>query len=126
MYLCGPGDVEIVPPPGTEVIQLEQAPSGHLVMPISEYVAYDKFVRGKSKAEPLPQELALLEQSTASSSGDVRPSGSSSSAGAAAPPDAAQLREPLATGRSDEAGGHRDTDTDHVGRAGAAGRHFDK
>ena len=33
LYLCGPGDAEIQPPPGTMVCSLEQSPSGHLILP---------------------------------------------------------------------------------------------
>ena len=37
LYYPGPGEVEIVLPPGSIAIPLEKAPSGHLVMPIDEY-----------------------------------------------------------------------------------------
>ena len=44
MYLCGPGDAVITPPPGTQKPKLEQAPSGHLVLPISEFGKYKEYV----------------------------------------------------------------------------------
>ena len=39
LHFCGPGDIKIESglPPGTETFQLEQAPSGHLVLPCCEY-----------------------------------------------------------------------------------------
>ena len=37
MHLPGPGDVQIILPPGSRSIPLEKAPSGHLVMPIDHY-----------------------------------------------------------------------------------------
>ena len=39
LYFCGPGDVKIEQgmPPGTETLQLETAPSGHMVLPCCEY-----------------------------------------------------------------------------------------
>ena len=38
----GPGDFQIICPPGIEIFDLEASPSGHLVLPISEYKALDK------------------------------------------------------------------------------------
>ena len=61
LYLCGPGDCTITPPPGTEVVQMEQAPSGHLVIPISEYAAYERYINNMSAATPHPEQLALHE-----------------------------------------------------------------
>ena len=37
LYYPGPGEVQIILPPGSVCIPLEKAPSGHLVMPIDEY-----------------------------------------------------------------------------------------
>ena len=37
MHLCGPGIVELSLPSGTETYQLETAPSGHLVLPCSNF-----------------------------------------------------------------------------------------
>ena len=44
LHLCGPGDYDLLPalPPGTESFQCELAPSGHLVLPCSEYAGVDK------------------------------------------------------------------------------------
>jgi len=39
LYFCGPGEYELgkAMPPGTDVFQLEVAPSGHLVLPCCNY-----------------------------------------------------------------------------------------
>jgi hypothetical protein len=37
MYMVGPGDMVVQPPPGTRVLQLEQGKSGHLFLPASNY-----------------------------------------------------------------------------------------
>ena len=39
LYFVGPGDYDLARalPPGTDVFQLERAPSGHIVLPICEY-----------------------------------------------------------------------------------------
>jgi hypothetical protein len=37
LYMCGPGDTQIIAAPGTEVFQLEQSPSGHLILPVSDF-----------------------------------------------------------------------------------------
>ena len=39
LYLCAPGEVEIKVPEGSEKLPLVQAPSGHLILPISDYRA---------------------------------------------------------------------------------------
>ena len=43
MYLVGPGEFNLLDslPPGSEAIQLETAPSGHLVVPCGYYAEYD-------------------------------------------------------------------------------------
>ena len=37
LYLCGPGAIQFVPPPGTLKIPLIKSQSGHLMMPISHF-----------------------------------------------------------------------------------------
>jgi hypothetical protein len=37
LYLAGPGGIAIDPSPGTEIFQLEQAPSGHLLLPVNSF-----------------------------------------------------------------------------------------
>ena len=37
LYLCAPGEVETRVPEGSEKLPLGQAPSGHLILPISDY-----------------------------------------------------------------------------------------
>ena len=51
LYLCAPGEVEIRVPEGSERLPLEQAPSGHLILPISNYETSNAFLRGQSRAE---------------------------------------------------------------------------
>ena len=67
LYLAGPGDYNLIDqlPPGTEAIQCELAPSGHLVIPCCNYKALDQQERyGGLKIET---EVAL-PVSTASAS----------------------------------------------------------
>jgi len=49
LHLCGPGDYDLNPvlPPGTESFQCELAPSGHLVLPCSEYAGVDREESGR-------------------------------------------------------------------------------
>ena len=74
LHFCGPGDIKIDPglPPGTESFQLEQAPSGHLVLPCCEY---------KNKKPHNTSSLTLIARTDSSSS-----SGSLSAAPAVVPP----------------------------------------
>eukprot|EP00974_Lingulodinium_polyedra_P037828 3627536-Lingulodinium_polyedra.AAC.1 len=37
LYLRGPGDVELTLPPGSQVFELEQSPSNHLLLPVSDF-----------------------------------------------------------------------------------------
>jgi len=37
LYLCGPGDVEILLPPGSSEFDLKDAPSGHMLLPVTEF-----------------------------------------------------------------------------------------
>ena len=37
LHMCGPDDVQMVLPPGTKSYQLEISPSGHLVLPCSNF-----------------------------------------------------------------------------------------
>ena len=95
LYLCGPGDCEITPPPGTEIVQMEQAPSGHLVIPISEYAAYERYISNINAAAPQPDQLALHGQDVVGgSSAPSVPNSSSSSSNLAAP-----IRDPPPTGQ---------------------------
>ena len=109
LYLCGPGDCTITPPPGTEVVQMEQAPSGHNVQ----------------TAAPQPEQLALHEQhvrmDAACPPGTSVSDSSSSSAQPVAP-----IRGSPATGRSCSPGSRREVNTDQVDHVGATGRHFSR
>ena len=37
LHLCGPGEIQFTPPPGTLTLPLEMAASGHLLLPFTEY-----------------------------------------------------------------------------------------
>ena len=45
LWLCGPGDVEVVPPPGSICLNLSEAETGHLLLPISEFAKYKEWQR---------------------------------------------------------------------------------
>ena len=45
LHLCGPGDIQLNLPAGTESYQLEVSPSGHLVLPCSNFAAADTHSR---------------------------------------------------------------------------------
>ena len=60
LYLCGPGGIQFTPPPGTQVLCLERAPSGHMVLPISEYEGYRRWMeQGPAKQPTQDTQLAL-------------------------------------------------------------------
>ena len=59
MYFCGEGPVEIRPPPGTDVYTLEQAPSGHLMLPISEFESLKRYKATRDRLEPGPDPISL-------------------------------------------------------------------
>ena len=118
LYLCGPGDCVITPPPGTETVQMEQAPSGHLVIPISEYEAYQRYISNSNIAVPQPESLALHGQELLETS----PPGASSSSSSAN--QVGPIRGSPSTGRSGNVGGHREAGADQSGQTGATGRHF--
>jgi len=121
MYLCGPGDIQIIPPPGTQVMPLDRAPSGHLVLPISSYEEYKRWAQQSPEARRDQTQLALATQpaagppgprsrsptarsSTARSSGPLPAQPPSPTYSAAASPStspsSSPLRSPPATDRS--------------------------
>ena len=51
LYLCAPGEVEIKVPEGSEKLPLVQAPSGHLILPISDYRAAARSLAETNRAE---------------------------------------------------------------------------
>ena len=83
LYFCGPGDnsIESSLPPGTDIFQLELAPSGHLVLPCCEYGG--PLQAGGDSSLTLVSRAS--EDSNSSSHGgqraDVRPGSSSSGSG---------------------------------------------
>ena len=62
LYFLGPGDLRIedVLPPGTESFRLEQSPSGHLLLPISNYQDIARSNNDRDAREDQPEELSLL------------------------------------------------------------------
>ena len=59
LYLPGPGEIEVVLPPGSISIPLEKAPSGHLVMPV------DAFEKLAKKESGLPERTVQLHSAEA-------------------------------------------------------------
>ena len=51
LYLCAPGEVEIKVPEGSEKLPLIQAPSGHLILPISDYRAATASLADSNRAQ---------------------------------------------------------------------------
>lgn len=72
----GPGELRMELPPGSVVIPLEQAPSGHLVMPIDEYSKVTKATGGTPSSSlslismdaPMPPPTTLTSGSSSQSS----------------------------------------------------------
>ena len=64
MYMLGPGDMEVVPPPGTRVLQLEQGRSGLLFLPINQYHR----ITGNNPEVVLTDAWAVMPQATTSQS----------------------------------------------------------
>ena len=52
LHMCGPGDVQVTLPPGTKSYQLEVSPSGHLVLPCSNFP-------GTTMSDSTPSEVVL-------------------------------------------------------------------
>ena len=69
LIMCGPGDCEINPPPGSERYKLEHTPSGHLVLPISAYKQYATQATSKDTVTA----LHTTSQTAPSSSSGVAP-----------------------------------------------------
>ena len=63
LILPGPGKIEYTLPPGSMVIQLEKAPSGHLVMPIDDFERVQRHQGGIP-----PRAIQLLAEPSSSSS----------------------------------------------------------
>ena len=100
MYLCGPGEAEIKPPPGTQKLKLEQAPSGHLVLPISEFGKYQEYVAQTppwTRSLVPTQELALNASQSIDENGRLLESGPSSSSSARSSAASAPLAPLVAT-----------------------------
>ena len=92
LYFVGPGeyDLERNLPPGTDVFQLERAPSGHIVLPICE------FEGAPSKPE---HTLNLITRRATSGSGPTE-AGASSGLSSVPPPPAAPPVLPSTADRS--------------------------
>ena len=79
LYFCGPSDIDLLPllPPGTKCYQLEEAPSGHLLLPCTKYKEFD--TQQSQGRFQLDQEQMMLHTNVAAppgldASGSVRTS----------------------------------------------------
>ena len=81
-YMCGPGEVQIIVPPGTEIYDCVSAPSGHMLLPVSDYDSLRRYEekRDRLEAPPEPVVLPVINEHPQAST-----SSSSSSAPAALP-----------------------------------------
>jgi hypothetical protein len=73
MYLIGPGDYELKLPPGSKTVMLEDAPSGHLLMPVSDFSKLNRSKRHLSQAHGLKESkprVSLLTASAGNSLGE--------------------------------------------------------
>ena len=70
LIMCGPGDCEIIPPPGSDRYKLEHTPSGHLVLPIS---AYKQYKRQEEARDTVTALHSNVQTSSSSSNGGVVP-----------------------------------------------------
>ena len=61
LHFAGPGEVQVILPPGSESFQLEMSPSGHLMLPCCEYTT-DKSTELRPEAQ-----LTLAAETAASS-----------------------------------------------------------
>ena len=71
MYFLGPGDYDLAAgmPTGTQVFQLETAPSGHLVLPITHFKEFDRQQKhGNLTLDSVPLSLPVNVSSSSSSS----------------------------------------------------------
>ena len=59
MYFCGEGPIEIRVPPGTDTYQLVQAPSGHLMLPVSDYPQLHKYLANRDRLDQPPESVNL-------------------------------------------------------------------
>ena len=67
LYMLGPGDYDMmkIMPPGTTVVQLEESPSGHLMMPCDQYNQFD--IEQKNGGLVLDKQISLPVQASSSS-----------------------------------------------------------
>ena len=66
LYHLGEGEYQLILPPGTEVFELESAPSGHLVLPISNYAALEKSIGQRTTGEE-PKHIVMHSAGSSSS-----------------------------------------------------------
>ena len=70
LYLAGPGGISITASPGTEIFELEQAPSGHLLLPISNFrAALASREAGRDRLVSPPMHIHLPVTEASSSTG---------------------------------------------------------
>ena len=59
LHLCGPGNISVQLPPGSETFKLEQSPSGHLILPVSNFAAARSSASQRDPLQPVPREMHL-------------------------------------------------------------------
>ena len=67
LHMLGPGNANIELPPGSQTLRMKQCPSGHLLLPISEYQAFKAYesARDRLQEAPAAMQLPVLETMSA-------------------------------------------------------------
>ena len=63
LYFIGPGDHQLLLPPGSKEYQLELSQSGHWMLPVTEFAARPQ--AGQSSSSSSPSNLNLLHSTAA-------------------------------------------------------------
>ena len=84
LYFCGPGSYQITLSPGSRTFKLARAPSGHLVLPISEFTKLAKDKKNETREsllrEPPHDRLHLHSEPLLSDTSAARTSSADSAA----------------------------------------------
>ena len=73
MYLCGPGGYEIKLSPGSRTFPLCTAPSGHLILPKSEFDRIDNNPNAQPREKALQEKPSILHLPFAETHGPDAP-----------------------------------------------------
>ena len=108
---CGEGPINIQAPPGSQTYSMVQAPSGHLLLPVSDYAALQRFTAERNRLEQAPEPVSLPVLPPAAAT--TAPSTTGSSSSSSGPP-ASQQGFPCQASRSVSQSGVPDaTGQDH-------------